>query len=59
MAASSNLIPASVLFREILARGYEGGETRVNQFVGWRRYRMSDVSWSSAGPMPALAARPG
>jgi transposase len=32
-AAAPDRIPASVLFREILARGYEGGETRVKQFV--------------------------
>jgi transposase len=32
-AAAPDLIPASVLFREIKARGYTGGETRVKQFV--------------------------
>jgi transposase len=32
-AAAPDLIPASVLFREIKARGYSGGETRVKQFV--------------------------
>jgi transposase len=32
-AAAPDRIPASVLFREILARGYAGGETRVKQFV--------------------------
>jgi len=32
-AAVPDTIPAAVLFREIKARGYEGGETRVKQFV--------------------------
>jgi transposase len=32
-AAAPDLIPASVLFREVRARGYAGGETRVKQFV--------------------------
>jgi transposase len=32
-AASPDRIPAAVLFREIKARGYQGGETRVKQFV--------------------------
>jgi transposase len=32
-AAAPDRIPAMVLFREIKARGYEGGETRVKQFV--------------------------
>ncbi len=32
-AAAPDRIPASVLFREIQARGYQGGETRVKQFV--------------------------
>src|SRR6185437_16046613 len=31
-AAAPDLIPASVLFREIKAGGYIGGETRVKQF---------------------------
>ena len=32
-AASPERIPAAVLFREIKERGYQGGETRVKQFV--------------------------
>lgn len=32
-AAAPDRIPASVLFREIRARGYDGGETRVKVFV--------------------------
>ena len=32
-AAAPDRIPAVVLFREIKARGYDGGETRVKQFV--------------------------
>ena len=32
-AAEPDRIPAVVLFREIKARGYDGGETRVKQFV--------------------------
>lgn len=32
-AAAPDRIPASVLFREIRARGYSGGETRVKVFV--------------------------
>lgn len=32
-AAAPDRIPATVLFREICARGYTGGETRVKQFV--------------------------
>lgn len=32
-AAAPDRIPAAVLFREIKARGYGGGETRVKQFV--------------------------
>jgi len=32
-AASSERIPTAVLFREIKERGYQGGETRVKQFV--------------------------
>ena len=32
-AASPDRIPATVLYREIKARGYTGGETRVKQFV--------------------------
>lgn len=32
-AAAPDVIPAVVLFREIRARGYEGGETRVRDFV--------------------------
>jgi transposase len=32
-AAAPERIPAAVLFREIKARGYQGGETRVKQFV--------------------------
>jgi transposase len=32
-AAAPDSIPATVLFREIKARGYEGGETRVKVFV--------------------------
>jgi transposase len=32
-AASPQRIPAAVLFREIKERGYQGGETRVKQFV--------------------------
>lgn len=32
-AAAPDRIPAAVLFREINARGYGGGETRVKQFV--------------------------
>ena len=32
-AAAPDRIPASVLFREIRARGYDGGETRLKQFV--------------------------
>jgi len=32
-AAAPDLIPASVLFREIKTRGYTGGETRLKQFV--------------------------
>lgn len=32
-AAAPDTIPAAVLFREIKARGYEGGETRVRDFV--------------------------
>lgn len=32
-AAAPDRIPAVVLFREIKARGYDGGETRVRQFV--------------------------
>src|SRR6185437_16822686 len=32
-AAAPDFIPASVLFREVKARGYSGGETRVKQFV--------------------------
>ncbi len=32
-AASPARIPAAVLFREIKERGYQGGETRVKQFV--------------------------
>jgi transposase len=32
-AAASDRIPAAVLFREIKARGYTGGETRLKQFV--------------------------
>ena len=32
-AASPARIPAAVLFREIKGRGYQGGETRVKQFV--------------------------
>jgi hypothetical protein len=33
-AAAPDLIPASVLFREVRARGYAGGETRVTGGVG-------------------------
>jgi transposase len=32
-AAAPDRIPAAVLFREIRARGYTGGETRLKQFV--------------------------
>ena len=32
-AAAPDRIPAAVLFREIKARGYDGGETRLKQFV--------------------------
>jgi transposase len=32
-AAAPDRIPAAVLFREIKARGYTGGETRLKQFV--------------------------
>jgi transposase len=32
-AAAPDRIPAAVLFREIKARGYSGGETRLKQFV--------------------------
>lgn len=32
-AAAPDRIPAVVLFREIKARGYDGGETRLKQFV--------------------------
>jgi transposase len=32
-AAAPDRIPATVLYREIKARGYTGGETRVKQFV--------------------------
>ena len=32
-AAAPDLIPASVLYREIEGRGYTGGATRVKQFV--------------------------
>jgi transposase len=32
-AAAPHRIPATVLFREVRERGYEGGETRVKQFV--------------------------
>ena len=32
-AAAPDSIPAAVLFREVKARGYEGGETRVKVFV--------------------------
>lgn len=32
-AAAPDRIPAAVLFREVRERGYEGGETRVKQFV--------------------------
>ncbi len=32
-AAAPDRIPAVVLYREICARGYDGGETRVKQFV--------------------------
>jgi transposase len=32
-AAAPDRIPAAVLFREIKAHGYQGGETRVKQFV--------------------------
>ena len=32
-AALPDRIPATVLFREIKERGYEGGETRVKLFV--------------------------
>jgi transcriptional regulator with XRE-family HTH domain len=32
-AASPARVPAAVLFREIKQRGYQGGETRVKQFV--------------------------
>jgi transposase len=32
-AAAPDWIPAAVLFREIKARGYSGGETRLKQFV--------------------------
>jgi transposase len=32
-AAAPDRIPAVVLFREIKARGYDGGETRVKQFM--------------------------
>lgn len=32
-AAAPDRIPAAVLFREIKERGYQGGETRVKQFV--------------------------
>ena len=32
-AAAPDRIPAAVLFREIKAQGYRGGETRVKQFV--------------------------
>jgi transposase len=32
-AAAPDRIPAVVLYREIKARGYDGGETRVKQFV--------------------------
>jgi transposase len=32
-AAAPHRIPASVLFREVGERGYEGGETRVKQLV--------------------------
>ena len=32
-AAAPDRIPAAVLFREIKGRGYEGGETRLKQFV--------------------------
>lgn len=32
-AAAPDRVPASVLYREIRARGYDGGETRVKQFV--------------------------
>ena len=32
-AAAPDRIPAVVLYREIKARGYEGGETRLKQFV--------------------------
>jgi transposase len=43
-AAAPDRIPATVLFREIRARGYAGGETRVKQFV--------------RGLVPAAAAEP-
>jgi transposase len=32
-AAAPDRIPAVVLFREIKARGYEGGETRAKQLT--------------------------
>jgi transposase len=32
-AAAPDRIPAAVLFREIKERGYQGGDTRVNQFM--------------------------
>ncbi len=37
-AALPDRIPATVLFREIKERGYEGGETRVKLFVRDCRY---------------------
>jgi transposase len=43
-AAAPDRIPATVLFREVCARGYGGGETRVKQFV--------------RGLLPALAPEP-
>jgi transposase len=43
-ASAPDRIPAAVLFREIKTRGYEGGETRLKQFV--------------RGPVPAPASAP-
>ena len=54
-AAAPDRIPAAVLFREIKARGYSGGETRVKQFVrGLARCRHHR---RSCGSRPSLAIR--
>lgn len=42
-AASPDWIPATVLFREIKARGYEGGKTTVRSFVSAQRPQKLEV----------------